>query len=541
MNIKSFCGVCAGMLCLCSCVDINNQVGSSYLATNQQYDLHIAEFPIEDIVLDTPDDLSGFNYYHFTVGSVREETFGLTTRTTAFTLVPVSDTLDFGKEGTRVFRQFHFSAPKASTSFAQDNQEYIIQNVNVYELTESLDLEEAYPQVSHGTKRITKGIPVYNGGDSLSFDFNREFAEKYMTIAEADLDTITSYTKRFPGIYIEMDEPVGNGGRINMFTLPINVSNLTITGAHASLKFTAEYEDRGLVDTTFYFYLGPVDLFDFDGATSTSATDYPQLALDMASHESAPLKGSSASDMFYFEGGRGLKPVVKAASLREKLRETIGKYGNPDEVVVSKATIVLPFDFPEDYEDIQYYPQNMNATCRIVNDEGKVTFAGLADANVSAENQGDINRSLCVYSPDITHHAQEIIRLKNLDKIENYDIWFLAVASEEITSTSSSSSSEYSDYLQQLAYASYYNSMYGGYGGGYGYGYGGYGSYGNYGYSNYYNYMMMASMMSANTSTSSTETVSMMDPHRFYRVPFHGPANGGQKPVFKITYAVPKQ
>lgn len=552
MNMKFLGGVCAGMLCLSSCISVNDKLGSDYLASNQQYDLHVAEFPIEDIEMDTPDDLSGFNYYHFTVGAVREDMFGLTTRSSAFTLVPVSDTLDFGKAGTQVFRQFHFSAPKAGTSYVEDSQERIVQNVNVYELSEALDLDKAYPEVHYRPERITKGIPLYNGGDSLSFDFSREFAEKYMTIKDADLDTITSYTKRFPGIYITMDEPVGNGGRINMFSLPVNVSNYTINGAIASLKFSAEYEGKGVRDTTFYFYLGPVDLFDMTNVSTTSTAEYPQIALDVATHESVTRRGEKAGDSFYFEGGRGLKPVIKAKSLREKLREVIGKYGNPEEAIISKASIVLPFDFPDDYEDMVFYPTNLNATCRIRTEKDEndadsketVRFAGLADANVSAENQGDINRSLCVYSPDITHHAQEMIRLKDdaIGRINNYDIWFFAVAEEEVSSSSSSSSdSEYSDYLRQLAYASYYNNMYNGYGGYGGYGYGGYGGYGYNSYSNYYNYMLMAQMYSNQSSSTTTEKQEMMDPHRFYKVPFHGPENKGDKPVFKVTFAIPRK
>ena len=67
--------------------------------------------------------------------------------------------------------------------------------------------------------------------------------------------------------------------------------------------------------------------------------------------------------------------------------------GDPTTAVISKATLELPFEFPEDYRQMAYYPQVLSPTMRIKTDTS-LTFAGLADASVSAEDQGDLNRSL---------------------------------------------------------------------------------------------------------------------------------------------------
>lgn len=517
---------------LSSCVETDHSLGSDYLAKNQQYEIYTAEFPIEDIRMENPEELSAISYYRFTVGALRDDLFGLTTRSTTFTLVPVEDTLDFGKAGTAKFKQFHFSAPVDTLSYTEESQRHIIQNINVYEVEDYVDLSKASPDVKFGNKRITRTVPIYNGGDSLSFDFTEEFAAKYMGIVQSDLDTITDYSKKYPGIYLSADAPSGKGGRINMFKLPIDVSNGYIYGSYATLKFSAEYEGKGVVDTAFYFTLGNLNLYDFANVSSTSVTDYPQAAYNMSSSESAYLSGQ-AGERYYMEGGKGLKPVVKAAAIREKLIEEISRHGDPDNVIISKATITLPFVFPDDYEDMEYYPTTMSPTCRIVNDDKSVTFGGLTDSSVSTEDQGNVNRSTCVYSPDITHHTQQIVTLSDQSKIENYDIWFLPIAEEVVTSTASSTSnSEYSDYLQQLAYASYYNSMYGGYGG--------YGGYGYNSYSNYYTYALLQSMYSS-SSSSSEETQSMLDLGRFYKAEFYGPKaeETSKTPTFSITYAVP--
>ena len=530
--------------CLSSCVSVDEHLGQSYLSTALQYDIYSEEFPLSDIRMDMPDSLSSYSLYRFTFGAIRDEIFGLTTRSAAFTLVPVRDTLDFGKAGTRTFKRFHFTAVTDSVSCADASQANILQNVNVYELSDAIDMTNAYPEIHHLGKRITQGIPLYNGTDSLSFDFSREFGEKYMTMTPAETDSVKHYTKRFPGIYITADAPAGPGGRINMFKLPVNVKEGVIYGSYASLSFSAEYPGKGVRDTSFLFYLGPLSKYDMSGVTSTSVNEYPQIAYNRATHESRNLAGA-ALDKIYFEGGRGLKPVIKAAPIREELRKRVSLHGNPADIIVSKATLELPFTFPDDYTEIDLYPKILSPTCRVVTDTS-VAYAGLSDASASDENQGDINRSLCQYAPDISHHIQELLKLEDEDKISNYDIWFLAMA-EEVTSTSegSSSSSSYSDYLNYLAYNSYYsNMMYGGYGGYGGYGYGGYG-YGGYGYgdsyyNNYYNLMMLSALYGSSGS-SSEETQTMMDYHRYYRAILNGPASSSRVPTIKVVYAVPKE
>ena len=79
---------------------------------------------------------------------------------------------------------------KDTLSYADEAQRYILQNINVYELDKAIDYKKLYPEISYTKKRITDGIPVYNGNDSLSFNFSKEFGEKFLTIKQEDLDTI---------------------------------------------------------------------------------------------------------------------------------------------------------------------------------------------------------------------------------------------------------------------------------------------------------------------------------------------------------------
>ena len=538
--MKRFCIAAMMALGIVSCVNIDERLGGDLVATNQKYDIYTAEIPLEEIQMRTVDSLVAFSSKRITFGSIRDDEFGLSRRGSVVTLVPVLDTFDFGKNPK--FSKFTFRCGGDSISVSDKSQMKILQNVNVYELTEPIDNTKDFAQseIKHGSKRITKGVPIVNGSDSLVFEFNEEYGKKYFDITQEDLEDLDRYTKKFPGIYLTTDVPAGNGGRINMFRLPISVNSGTIYGSYAELKFTADYGDRKQVDTSFLFYLGPMTLYDLSGVKSTSVAKQTQIAYDMTTHSSKGLQGK-AEKTILMEGGKGLKPVIKAKELRDKaLKEILKHTDDPKSIVVSKASIILPFEFPDDYTEICKYPVAISPTCRIATDTS-VTFASLTDSSVSTEDQGDINRSLCIYSPDITHHAQELLKVGD-DKISNYDIWILAMATETVVAASSSSSSSYDDdYYNNLMYYNYYNNMYNGYGYG-GYGYGGYGGYGyNSLYNNYYNYGLLQSMYSTTSSSSySTTKQSMMDNHRYYKAVFNGPKAEKNVPMFRIVYAIPK-
>ena len=120
------------------------------------------------------------------------------------------------------------------------------------------------------SKRITAGVPVYSGGDSLSFDFSIEYAEKVIAkIDEAQragqMDSVGHYINYVPGIYLSSDTPARTGGRINMFGLTIDNSTGYLTGNYAELKITAEYDySDEPVDTSFVFIFGSGDFIRYN-------------------------------------------------------------------------------------------------------------------------------------------------------------------------------------------------------------------------------------------------------------------------------------
>lgn len=541
-----FFALAAALCCCLSCIETNSLVGGSFIPAVETYTFHTATIPLEGITMKMADSLSGYSDSRITVGAIREPEFGLTTRSSAVTLVPLLPdygTFEIGKNPEYI--GFHFAAARDTLSYIDKSQEHILQRLRVYELTSAPDPEKDYDcnrTIAHKDGSIARGTPVYNGTDSLSFDFTPEFGEKYLRLTADDLTDIKTYLAKFPGIYFEAEQPEGDGGRINMFDVQLSYSanNSVITGNYATLYYSAEF-DGERKDTSLLFYYGAMDLFDIDSLLTNYSGTFPQYALNLTGQQTRDRSGE-AGDKIWIEGGGGLKPVISARSLKRQVEQAISAVGgDPRDAVINKATLVFPFEFPADHEEMERWPYRLSPTCRFVSDS-TTAFMGLTDSSSGSENQGDVNRSLLVYAPDITYHMQEILKIdesdtdktatKNLFK-GNYDIWLLIMA-KELQTTVSSASQEQQEMLNYLAYSSYYNSMYGGYGYG---GYGGYGSsYGNY-YSNYLNYAMLAQMYSQSTTTTSTTIA--LDKDRFYRAALNGPAAADGVPTLKITFALP--
>ena len=550
----------AAALLAASCVEVDNSLGEDLVDKTLLFDTYTVEFSLDQIQLKPSSELSGYSDSHVTIGAIRDDVFGLTTRESAFALIPALDTLDLGVNPEAVDFRIYFAAD--TISCADDNQAHILQNVYVTELTETLDLENRSTTrpIAHGDQLITQGIPVCNGTSALTFYFTKEFAQKYVDVIskmgpvfkertsdeeEEGIDKYDEYVAALPGIHLRTDIPEGNGGRINLFELSsLSVSNNYYTQNSNKALLTVHSTWNGVQkDSSFLFLPGEPAFFDESEIVSNNEKFY-QYAFNRVSHST---QEHAATEDILVEGGGGLKPVILASELKEKTLAAIaGKPGNQDKAVIVKATIVLPFEMPENYLDMKYFPPVLSPTVRTVttDDDGTetVSFAGLTDASVSTEDQGDIDRSNLVYSPDITYHLQEILRRKDLDSNTDADIWLLTVHTEKVATANGSLYDN--EYYRQMLYANYYNSLYGGGYGGYGgYGYGGYGyGYGGYGYggySNYYNYMMLAQYMAQSEQQAYSYTTEL-DKDRYYCGRLCGPASE-RKPYFRVTFALPKK
>jgi hypothetical protein len=544
---KNFLVLClAAALALPGCIKVDNSLGKGLVDKSLLFNTYTQEFPLEEIQLKASETLSGYSDTRLTVGAIRDEVFGLTTREAAFNLLPVLDTLDLGTNPKAVSFTLYFEAD--SVSCAKDSEAHIFQSLYVTELTKPLptsdDDTRNTQEIPHGTKIITKGLPVYKGEGALAFNFSLEYAQKYVDKLkelgpvfkdQEDDEGIDKYDEliaALPGIHIRTNEPEGIGGRINMFKFSsLSVSNNYYVQNSNFGRLTVNSTWNGVQkDSTFLIIAGEPELYDEEEYVDNNSKFY-QYCFNRTTQSTVE---GPAMDKVLVEGGGGLKPVILARELQAKTREAIAaKGGNPDKGIIIKATIILPFEKPDNLDLLKYFPSILSPTIQTTYEtetgEERPTYAGLTDASISSEDQGDIDRSNLIYKPDITYHLQEILTRTDLDTATDADIWLLTIHTEKVANASGSLYDN--EYYQNLLYASYYNSLYGG---GYGsYSYGGYNS-----YSNYYNYMMLASMMSASSQQSYSYN-SELDKDRYYCAVLNGP-NDDQVPMFRITFAIPQ-
>ena len=531
----------AAALVLCvGCVKADYDLGGNLLPANHIYKVVTPEAMEVPVSMKLSDSLSAYSSTRITVGAIRnDEEFGLSTRSSCVTLVPMFvDELDFGTNP--VFKKFHFTAIADSSSVCDKDQANILQSIFVYELQEQLDtnyLTYCKSEPAHGSSLITTTVPMVGPGDSLSFNFTKEFGEKYLTITKDDLKDINSYTKRFPGIYISSAKPVGRGGRFNIYQLQLQYDSDYgyMSGSMAELKINSTWKQNGKdvqKDSSFFFYFSATGFYDLDSLFSKSGTgNFPQYCANVTGDASASYVGD-AGDYIYVDGG--VKPCFSAKMLRQKAIQAIEANGHdPKKVVINRATLTMHY-LPSDdnFEQMYKVPQILNPTCRIKTSDTTFTYMGLTDASDAKEDQGNTHRAQMTYSPDITYHMQRLMGLEDGDaKLEDgsYDIWMLVQHNDKITTTTSGNA-EASEYYNYLAYQSMMSNMYG---------YGGYG-YGNY-YSNYYNYSMMAQMYGSSTTTSKTQA--NLDRDRYYYCKIYGPTatDPALRPKFSFTYSIPNE
>lgn len=536
--------LCAVLGCV-SCVEINQSLGGGLVPQENQYQSFLLDIPIPKIESSIADGLSGFSTKRISIGAVQDSEYGLSTRSCALTLVPLADTLDFGNIQSVKSFIFHASFDTVSVSSAQN--ERILQEVEVYELKEkTAELSNSNRDVAHADRNIAKNRPVIDGNKDLDFYFSDEFALDFVnrlnkTVINKSFD---DYFSKFPGIYIKTANPMGNEGRFNSFDVQLRytATSAVLNANYASLTISSIYPDsKEAKDTTFFFCYGLQNYTNRDSLfTYGTQGAMPQYAYNVTGHQTSGLAGE-AKDKIFFEGGAGLKPLVKARDLRDAVKEQImvkmEELGltekDLENVTINKAAMVLPYeDNLTDWSVLDYFPARMSPTTKITNttDEKTTTvFMNLTDYSSSSENQGDINRSLCCYEPDITYHLQEILTLED-EKFDtgNYDIWLMSMAEETTTTTSgsSSSSNDMSEYYQYLMYQNYYNNMYSG-----GYGYNSYNS--------YYNYMLASMYANQSQSTTSTNKTYELDAYRFYKGTLCGPTSG-RAPHLAVTFSVHK-
>lgn len=495
------------IISLCSCVKANQTLGSAYVPTDRNLDVKTVSFELP-IGMKMADTLQTSSSY-LVVGNLYDDFYGATSAEFAATVTP-PDTVPWGQNP--VYKSAKLQFVKFSTQTYEDGQEELPQNIHVYALTKPMDTTTLYcnsfSEGDYSAEEISTGAVIYTGGDTLTIPLKASFASKYMEATQQELDSADLFIKRFYGIYVKADAPLGGGagGRLTKF-------------GSAMLRFTFNSTNDGGTnrDTTLTFNVGS------SFGTEVYRHDTRDLEVD----------GNNNLKTIYYEGMAGIKPHIEGEAIRDSIVKWAAAEGvDLSKVIVARASIELPYDIPEgDYSIADEYPTSLYPATRYKYAYGAYQYYPLSAIYDSSYDRGDINRSLQYYKPDVTLYVQNIMNMIAQDKElgDTWDLWFFNYYTGEDEEEEDDSSSAYSNYYSNYLYNMYYG------------GYGGYGSYGYGGYSDYYDYYNMMNYYnyynSLSSSSSSSTTVYYVDYINYCKGAING--NGAdRRPKMQITYTV---
>ena len=259
---------------------------------------------------------------------------------------------------------------------------------------------------------INSSAGTYFGGDTIKVFLDNKLGTEILTATPEELDSLDLFAKNFRGLYVTCDAPAGNieGGRMGLFNTSASYINM-------KYNFQPTWaEGLSRKDTSIIIYFG----YGY--------------ALNTAEHNSANLETDDELEYLPIEGMSGIAPYIDGKALKDTLDNWAAKEGiNPAKILVSKATLVFPFEYPENLDIIPYqYPTYLFPTNRTrVNDTTKVEYYYPIDDYNSPDNPlGVMNRSLSHYSCDASSTIQKIINKKKDELDSTYNMWLYPLMSE---------------------------------------------------------------------------------------------------------------
>lgn len=382
-----------------SCIETDNTTGSGLLPGEYILDVNTTSIDLP-VQMKLSDSLHTIHSGSLLFGSYKDPDFGQMTSSCAFQFIPTTQGLSYGDNPEPKSLKLYISL--SDKNYFYEEEEFIPQNIRVHKLLTTLDSTFSYnnsltrSQISQNSLEISGN--VYFGGDSLVIELSEDFAKELLSAGEEERDSIPLFVKQIKGLYITVDPQPGAilGGRINI-TTPEQIY-MTLTYRHRD-------ESEGIdKDSTISYY--------------TSDELY---SLNIFDHSSSNLETDNASDKLFVEGLAGIKPYIDFRQVKDSIINWASSVNiqNPENIVIIKAEIQLPFEYPEDFTRLKYYPSQMFLCTQNSSDTSEHTtylYEPLYDISYTQSN-GEINRSLRLYSFDISSYLTGVI---HGDYSENY-------------------------------------------------------------------------------------------------------------------------
>ena len=160
--------------------------------------------------------------------------------------------------------------------------------------------------------------------------------------------------------------------------------------------------------------------------------------LNTTSYSSKRLETTQQLEKLPIEGGAGINPYVNIAALKDSLDNWAARKGiDPAKVIISKATLIFPFEFPADISMLDYrYPSYLFPAYRATNTEESDMkyYYPYSDYALSGSSMGAINRSLGQYRCEVSSTMQKVMNMKREELGNKYDFWLYPLMYEEDSS-----------------------------------------------------------------------------------------------------------
>lgn len=422
-TLRSLILTACSCLLVFSCITVDKTIGSDLVPDDYKLKMESVSLPLP-VTVKQLDSMQGISSSYYTIGSIRTEEFGTARFGTAGNIAPSSTALDLGEDPRiiSVYLQIPLAvvADAASldrASIIMDPSQYgITQNINVYRLKRQIDSTTLYAnsltENDYTPELLNANGGTYFGGDTLKVYLSNEFGTEILSATSEELDSLDLFSERFPGLYVTCDDPVGNaaGGRLNLF-------DGTNSFVFVKYNFQPTY-DKTLPrkDTTIALAFG----YGY--------------ALNTAEYDSADMQTGELLEKIPVEGMGGLAPFVDYKALKELLDGWAEQNNiDPSKVMVAKASVVFPFELPENLDLVPYqYPSYLFPTNRkpVSDTTDAIYYYLLEDYNSTDNPLGVMNRSLMNYTSDVSGYIQKMINKDLSDLNDTYSFWMYPLRTE---------------------------------------------------------------------------------------------------------------
>lgn len=399
-----------------SCIDIDKSLGSGLVPSDYDLTLKTSEFSLP-IEMKMADSLQTIFSGSMIFGSYKDPLFGEVSAATAFSLVPSVTDNDFGD--SPVVNSLKMYIAVSSKSYINNSEASIPQNVYIYRLLNDLDTLKPF-NCSYSLADVDP-IPinentVYLGGDSIVCNIKKSYAEELLSATQEERDSADIFLKRFKGFYISTLPLPGSltGGRFNL----ISASDVYMLINYRHVSTTDDIDQDSII--SYY-------------------TDTDRPYLNVFKHSSQNYVTALPTQKLYVEGLAGIKPYVDFTKVKSNFDEWATEQNiDLKKVVISKAEIVLPYEFPSDYTILNQYPATLFLSTRVLDTTTHLRYyQPISDMYIDGSD-GAINRVNYEYRMNVTTYIQKLLNETHEDPYY-LKAWIFPVYSQTNSYTSSTS------------------------------------------------------------------------------------------------------